>query len=161
VAEPLSPAGRQGCLQRFKGSNIQVVPGLLHPQQAAQRFHMAAFRDALRSLSSQLCYPAQQHQVALPLAVADTNPELFQQHLLPFLDSRSKRALNASCRVASKHVRPAVNTITFSASTVQLPTAVPDRDPALRYPAISTLRLDFSNSPFGSPQDFQLLCRVA
>jgi hypothetical protein len=125
------PAGSHGSLQRFSSSDI-LAQGLLHPQQAAQRFNMAAYQDALSSLASQLCCPAQQYCVALPLAVADTNPELFQQHLMPFLDGCSKQALNASCRVsASKHVRPAVNTITFSASTVQLPTAIPEHDPAL------------------------------
>jgi hypothetical protein len=136
---------------------------LLHPQQAAQCLDMAAYEEALCCLSSQLRFTDQQAEgVVLPLVVADTHPGLFQQHLLPFLDGGSKRALNMSCQLASKHVRPAVSTITFRASNVQLPTTVlAEWDPSSRYPAASTLCLDFTSSTFGSPENLQIVRRVA
>jgi hypothetical protein len=97
--------------------------------------------------------------------VADTHPGLFpstQQHLLPFLDGGSKRALNASCQLASKHVRPAVTTITFRASNVQLLiTVLAESDPSSRYPAVNTLCLDFTSSTFGSPENLQIVRTVA
>jgi hypothetical protein len=125
---------------------------------------MAAYEEALSSLSSQLCLADQQpERVPLPLVVADMHPGLFQQHVLPFLDRASKRALNASCQLASTHVRPAVNTITFNPSTVQptTTTRLADIDPAIRYPAVSTLRLNFRYSTFGSPENLLIVRRVA
>jgi hypothetical protein len=79
------------------------------------------------------------------LAVAEARPDVFQDHILPHMSSATKRALNASCRFASRHVRPAVTSITYTTAARKLPGSA---DPTARYPAISELCLDLSVSSY-------------
>jgi hypothetical protein len=79
----------------------------------------------------------------LLLAVAEANPDVFRNHLLQPMSPATKRALNASCQLASRHVRPAVSSITVSnkvfCTTSSEPSTMPIADPTTRYPAISEL----------------------
>jgi hypothetical protein len=120
------------------------------------------YEEVAHQLSTQLRYA---DHSALPMAVATANPELFQTHVLPFLDSASKRSLNASCQFASTQVRSAVSCVTFGQSTYRqmngMAPKLPEKDPTARYPAITTLDLDFSDCALSSPSSFHVLRSVA
>jgi hypothetical protein len=126
-------------------------------------------KHAIHQLASCLSSAARgQQPLPVLLAVAEASPDVFQEHLLLHMSPDTKRALNASCQLASSHVRAAVTSITFSNESLYgtpSKSSLPAADPAIRYPAVVDLHLDMSSgvggfSEFPSELDIQMLQSV-